>query len=148
MQSELKWYLDWVFWLAIAAGPFVLLVAIWSGIKIVPSTQNASLSWWVILTTVALYPVLEEYVFRGLLQRYLLQKTKHYAYAGLSLANVIASIAFCLAHLLYRTPVIAVAVFLPSLIFGFARDRYDRLAPSIVLHSVYNLSYLIALKSV
>jgi membrane protease YdiL (CAAX protease family) len=148
MQSERKWYLDWVFWLAIAAGPIVLLVAIWSGIKIIPGAQNTRLSWWAILAAIALYPVLEEYVFRGLLQGYLLQKTKNYAYAGVSLANVVASIAFCLAHLLYRTPVIAVAVFLPSMIFGFARDRYGRLAPSIVLHSAYNLSYLIALKSI
>jgi membrane protease YdiL (CAAX protease family) len=37
---------------------------------------------------------------------------------------------------------LSVAVFLPSLIFGYFRDRYDQLHASIVLHVFYNAGYI------
>jgi membrane protease YdiL (CAAX protease family) len=37
----------------------------------------------------------------------------------------------------------AILVFAPSLVYGFFRDRYNNLYPSIVLHSTYNAGFIL-----
>jgi membrane protease YdiL (CAAX protease family) len=90
-----------------------------------------------------LYPVLEELAFRGWLQGWLWQ----YAYGRrqvgpVSLANLTTSTLFAGFHLLHQPPVWALAVMPPSLVFGFFRDRYQRLMPSIILHIFYNSGFI------
>ena len=92
------------------------------------------------LFLVVLYPIAEELVFRGLLQGWLLTRLPHH-YAGISLANIIASVCFVAAHFWHHTGIWALAVFFPSLVFGFFRDRYGRTLPAILLHCFYNLGY-------
>ena len=88
------------------------------------------------------YPLLEELVFRGLIQHTLYQ----YAWGArrlgtLSVANLITSVLFGLAHL-WRQPLAwAAAVIAPSLLFGYFRDRYHSVVPAIVLHTVYNTGF-------
>ena len=92
---------------------------------------------------IVVYPVLEEIVFRGGIQGYLLS---HPALArsivGISLACVLTSVLFAAAHLLRQPPLWAALVFLPSLIFGWARERHDSLVSPTILHMSYNAGFV------
>lgn len=88
------------------------------------------------------YPLLEEFVFRGLLQPWLLARTGGRALAGITLANLLTSVAFALAHLPGRGLVVAVLVFAPSLVFGYFRDRHASLWPAVGLHAGWNATAL------
>ncbi len=89
------------------------------------------------------YPVLEELVFRGMLQPWLLRRTAARAIIGpLTLANLLTSVLFSLAHVPLRGAVHATLVFTPSLAFGLFRDRHDSVLPPIVLHVVWNTAVL------
>ncbi len=100
------------------------------------------------LLLVMLYPVLEEMVFRGLIQGELMRKTVFkQQYQGITLANVLTSSLFVTAHLFTHPVGMAVLVFLPSLIFGYFRDRFDGwLLPAMLLHGYYNLGYFLIFK--
>lgn len=99
--------------------------------------------WHALLWIAAVYPVLEEYVFRGGLQATLYRNTRmSWSWLGISAANVTTSIVFAAMHLISQPPAWAMLVFFPSLVFGWVRDRYDRLQASIVLHVVYNAGFV------
>lgn len=88
------------------------------------------------------YPLIEELAFRGLLQEWLYQKPWGARRSGpISRANWLTTLAFALVHLLYHEPLWAAAVVFPSLVFGYFRDRYQSIAPAIVLHVFYNAGY-------
>ena len=94
------------------------------------------------LSLIFLYPILEEVVFRGFLQGEFLAKDwfrKRILF--LSYANLITSVLFVLFHLINYAPVWAIMVFFPSLIFGYFRERYHSIAPSILLHVYYNAGF-------
>ncbi|MBF0370396.1 MAG: JDVT-CTERM system CAAX-type protease [Magnetococcales bacterium] len=91
-----------------------------------------------------LYPVLEELVFRGMMQGGLkrIKRLQTPLLATLlTPANLLTSIAFSMAHLYLRDPWTGLMVFFPSLLFGHFRDRYNHLAPSIGLHILFNAGY-------
>ena len=89
------------------------------------------------------YPVIEELAFRGVIQEYLATKTKQYSpLFYFSLANIFTSVLFVLMHFVHHSPLWALLVFVPSLIFGYFKDQYDRIFPSIMLHMFYNLCSL------
>ena len=134
-------YRDVWFWAALAIGPLVS----WVLFQSMGGTEASGLAmeqWKKLAWLVLLYPVIEEWLFRGLLQRQLF-KTRygHPAVFGFSAANGITSILFAVAHLLGQPPEWAALVIAPSLIFGWFRDRYDSILPGAVLHSSYNLGY-------
>jgi len=91
---------------------------------------------------VLVQPVLEELVFRGLLQGWLREKLR-WQWRGMTAANLLTSIAFVVAHLVYQSPAWALAVFIPSLVFGYFRDRHDSVLPSIILHAWYNAGFFL-----
>ncbi|MEN8726700.1 MAG: JDVT-CTERM system glutamic-type intramembrane protease [Sulfurovum sp.] len=85
------------------------------------------------------YPVIEELAFRGVIQEYIASKTKQYpSFLFLTVANILTSVLFVLMHFVHHTPVWALLVFIPSLIFGYFKDQYNNIAPSIFLHMFYN----------
>ena len=90
---------------------------------------------------VLIYPVLEEIVFRGAIQGFLLKKIGGKNWYGISLANIITSVLFSLSHLLFRSPLTALLVFIPSLTFGYFRDRHHKLISPIFLHVFFNTGY-------
>lgn len=97
---------------------------------------------WLVLA----YPLLEELAFRGAIQPLLLHHAlgrRHLA--GITLANLATSILFAAAHLLQHAPAWAAAVVIPSLVFGYVRERFDAVAPAIALHIFYNLGYFLLL---
>lgn len=88
------------------------------------------------------YPVVEEVLFRGLLQGSLLERAVFQRkFAGLTGANLLTSGVFTVLHFLGHPPLAAVAVLAPSLIFGYFRDRHGDLRAPIALHVYYNLGY-------
>ncbi|MFA7594269.1 MAG: JDVT-CTERM system glutamic-type intramembrane protease [Thiohalobacteraceae bacterium] len=129
------------FWWALLAAPLLWAAGyVWFA----PSTDWA----WPLhhprefLYVVLLHPLVEEWLFRGLLQGRLrrrpqLQRHWH----GLTGANALTSSVFTGLHFLMHPPLAAAAVLLPSLIFGYFRDRYGRLQAPIALHMFYNLGY-------
>ncbi|WP_127471386.1 JDVT-CTERM system glutamic-type intramembrane protease MrtJ [Thiomicrorhabdus aquaedulcis] len=104
-------------------------------------------AWFILIVW---QPVLEELIFRGLIQ----QKLTHQAWltrffntntalntlciGGISAANLVTSLLFTSLHFLYHPPLLALGVLVPSLIFGWFFDRYHCVVPAILLHSVYN----------
>jgi membrane protease YdiL (CAAX protease family) len=94
------------------------------------------------LTLVFIYPILEEMVFRGWLQGELYDwKKGKISWKNISIANVLCSIVFATAHLFHHSMLWAMMTFFPSLIFGYFRDRYKSIYPSIILHIFYNAGY-------
>jgi len=136
-----SYWRDSHWWLALLLGP-----AVWYGLSwFIPlSTDDSftSLSLWFIVQWLVLYPVLEELVFRAGLQSWCLRKWPLPAWYGLSLANGLTSLVFCLMHGLLRQWETALLVLLPSLVFGYFRDRTAGITASILLHCFYNAGFL------
>lgn len=100
------------------------------------------LAW---LSFIVLYPLLEEWCFRGVLQGTLLEyPVLRRTVVGLSLANGLVSLAFVGLHTLTQPPLWAMAVLFPSLVLGHMRERHGRLAVPMVLHVVFNATFMVA----
>ena len=102
----------------------------------------AALAGWTLWRFVLLQPVLEELVFRGAMQEWLLKRMPQ-KLGFLSWANITTAVAFSMAHLVYHPPLWALAVFVPALVFGHFRDRYDHVWPAILLHTWYNAGFFL-----
>ncbi|MGB8855042.1 MAG: JDVT-CTERM system glutamic-type intramembrane protease [Burkholderiales bacterium] len=95
------------------------------------------------LLPVLVYPVLEEIAFRGLVQEtFFAQPWGRKNWLGISAANLATSALFVAAHFFYHQPLWALSVFVPSLVFGFFRDKYNSVIPPILLHMFYNFGYI------
>lgn len=99
-----------------------------------------------IVLLVLVRPVLEEVVFRGLVQGNLLHISwGRRQWMGFTVANAVTSLLFSLVHVFYHPILMASLVFVPSMIFGYFRDRYKgRLLPSMILHAYYNGGFLLS----
>ena len=135
---------------AAVCGPVCAFVALHFALAAGLPTPQVSISAnpWLLIQFLLVAPVLEELVFRGLLQDVLTASRSgrpRFGAAGVgpfSLANVITSAVFAACHLPHHPPLLACAVFLPSLVFGRVKEMYDSLLPPIALHSWYNLAFV------
>jgi len=110
----------------------------------VPITSN--IMWPIVspmafILPVILYPILEEIVFRGMVLEYCQKKIPGVLLFHISKANFITSILFTALHFIYHPPLWASAVFIPSLIFGFLKERHQSLIPPILIHVFFNAGY-------
>ena len=122
-----------------AAGPLAWLVMYQLGLPL----RNTSVALSTVFFVVLAYPILEEIVFRGAIQTTLLGHSKlRRSIAGISLACIIASVLFAAAHLLRQPAAWAALIFLPSLVFGWARERHRTLYSPIFLHMTYNAGFI------
>ncbi len=126
------------------AAPFIWVALYWI------DTPSLDLAWvlatpLLFLMLVIVQPVLEEFLFRDLLQGWLIKQSWAQGQISyISFANVVTSLLFTGMHFISHAPLMAVAVFIPSLVFGYFRDRYDGwLMPSIGLHCFYNAGYFL-----
>ena len=123
---------------------FVWTVAVYLGIANSSLPVLHSLDWPFFLTLCIVVPVLEELVFRGLIQGYLRQfDPGQKAILGISAANLLTSLLFVLLHWLTRDGYSALLVFLPSLYLGLVRDRTSSIAMCILIHGLWNLGWYI-----
>lgn len=93
-----------------------------------------------VLTLLILFPVTEEVFFRGIIQPTIHKKFSK-TWHSLSIANVLTSLLFSLSHLFNHNPFWALSTFFPSLIFGWAKDRYNTLLAPLLLHCYYNMGW-------
>ena len=110
---------------------------------------HPSIQWgWPLLTPlvfllpVLVYPVLEEIVFRGLIQELVHEYLSKASLGPVSVANLLTSLLFAGVHFFYHPPLWAALVFFPSLVFGFFKDRTQGLMAPIILHVFYNAGFL------
>lgn len=139
-----KFWRDWQFWSCLALGPIAwALIALNSAVApdlaFPPRLFRESPLRFV--AVVALYPLLEEIIFRGWVQPSLATRLRHRALPGISAANFITSALFAAAHLIHQAPPQAIATFLPSLVFGYLRERFGTIVPCVLMHAFYNLGY-------
>jgi uncharacterized protein len=96
----------------------------------------------VALSLFFLQPLIEELIFRGMLQGELLRQIwGRKKWLGISAANAVTSIAFTALHFLSHPPLWAAGVLIPSLLFGHFRERNNSLYPPLCLHIYYNTGY-------
>ena len=131
---------DPVIWVAlICAAVFWLILSFYH-----PITNKLQ---WPLITPLAfiipviVYPVLEEIVFRGVMLEFFQKKTPGVLFLYLTKANIFTSIIFTALHFFYHPALWASAVFIPSLVFGLLKERYQSLVPPILLHVFFNAGY-------
>ncbi len=127
---------DREFILALLAGP-----AFWvwqaGGIPELSAITYTRLLWLAVVV-----PVVEELAFRGWLQGILAERfPRRWWGQRLSLANLLTSLLFAAAHVSVAGDWNGLLVLAPSLVFGYFRDKYQRVAPSTILHSFYNAGF-------
>jgi len=89
---------------------------------------------------VAMAPIVEEVIFRGVLFSWLMTRL------GKSTAIVISAAAFSLVHLIDLDALFALpGLFLIGLVLGWAAQKYGTLSVPILIHSGVNLTATIAL---
>lgn len=126
-------------------GPLAcLLLAMLPGVHWSPGLPA---QWLPFALAVLAYPVIEEWLFRGELQP-LLARWQPARWGPLTLANAFASMAFAGLHLFFHPPLWALSVLLPSLVFGYFRERSGALPAPMALHASYNAAYFLLLGSV
>jgi membrane protease YdiL (CAAX protease family) len=132
------WLADPRFGLALLAGVAFWLLLAWRG-AIGPAYGLAAL-----FSLVLLQPLVEELLFRGLLQGKLVAlRWGRRRFAGLTRANWTVSLLFTALHFISHPPLWAAGVLLPSLLYGYFRDRHDSVYPAIALHVFYNAGYFL-----
>jgi membrane protease YdiL (CAAX protease family) len=90
-----------------------------------------------------LVPIVEESAFRGFLQGFLSSFVPFRGryFLWLSLPNLITSAAFTAVHFMHYDGFLPAATFIPSLVFGFFKDKTGSILPSVGLHILYNLGF-------
>lgn len=125
--------LGWAFALALCVGVPIA----WVAGSLVPA--RSSVSGLLLMSLVLWQPLVEELLFRGVLQGLLLGTTLGKSHRwGLSVANLVTSLAFVLVHFVNQPAIWAVGVFVPSLLFGLFRDRTGSIWPPLALHVLFN----------
>lgn len=97
---------------------------------------------WLYLSLAIIYPVLEELVFRGALQGGIYQlRWGRVTIGPLTCSNLATTLLFVAFHFIAHTAWWAVLVIVPSLLFGYFRDKYQSVLPAVLLHAFYNMGY-------
>ena len=124
----------------------VLAVPVWAALGLVAGPfMYVPSGWTAWMSFVLVYPVVEELVFRGVLQGAALRLTTRNGttlrLGPVSLANVLVTFAFVALHLRAQPLAWALAVAVPSLVFGHLRERFASVWPAVLVHVVYNTGF-------
>jgi len=133
------------FWLAIVAAVVFYFVFIFFSVANILPVRSIELSYFFVISLIA-FPIMEEVVFRGLIQESLQQLLTNYQLRKivvyrLSSANLVCSVLFAASHLVSQPWTWALLMFFPSIIFGYFKDKYQSLKPAIILHIFYNMGF-------
>jgi len=129
-------YIEARFTLAFLAG----ILVVWLGHGwLPPFSSSHEFDWKLLLALIVWQPVFEEMLFRGIIQGQLSKRVwGQRSWLQISSANGVTSLMFAGFHLIYQPAFFSLTVFVPSLVFGYFRDRCDSIYPSILLHCAYN----------
>lgn len=117
-------------------------IPVWLALGAAVGTQMqapAGAAAWLLFTVVQ--PCAEELAFRGALQGRLLALTAARRAGPITLANGAVTAVFVLWHTSSQPPGWALAVALPSLVFGHLRDRSGSVLPAMLVHIFYNAGF-------
>ena len=124
----------------LAAVPVWAALGLWAG-----PWMRAPVGPWALLSFVLVMPLLEEWVFRGLLQTRLLRVTAVHGqtrrWGPISWANGLTTLAFVALHLPTQPLLWALAVAAPSLVLGHLRERLGNVWPAVGVHAFYNAGF-------
>jgi len=100
------------------------------------------LAWFSLLLV---QPLLEELVFRGLLQgqalRLISANGQPRRWGPLTIANILVTVAFVALHMRAQPLDWALAVAAPSIILGHLRERTGSVWPPVLVHAFYNAGF-------
>ncbi len=127
----------------------LLAVPVWAALGLLAGPLLYVPSGWTAwVSFVLVYPVVEELVFRGILQGQVLQLTTRDGRARragpVSWANMLVTLAFVALHLRAQPLAWALAVAVPSLVLGHLRERFASVWPPVLVHAVYNAGFGLA----
>lgn len=137
----LRWPPDTHLALALGAA-----LPVWLALGLLIGPQmRAPAGWAAWVSLVLVQPLLEELVFRGILQGQALQLTSRGGQprrlGPVTLANVLVTAGFVALHLRNQPLAWALAVAAPSLVFGHLRERYASVWPAVLVHAIYNAGF-------
>ncbi len=111
-----------------------------------PFSSSVEFHWKLWLSLVIWQPLVEEILFRGILQGQLRkQRWARREWLRISAANLVTSVLFVMVHMFHNPPLFSIAVIVPSLVFGYFRDTCHSVYPAILLHSAFNAIVIEAL---
>jgi membrane protease YdiL (CAAX protease family) len=120
--------------------PVWLLLGLMAG-----SGMYVPVNWFAWVSFVLIQPLIEELVFRGVLQGLALRLTTHHGQprrlGPLTLANLLVTVGFVALHLQAQPLIWALAVTVPSLMLGHLRDRLASVWPAVLVHATYNAGF-------
>jgi membrane protease YdiL (CAAX protease family) len=120
----------------------VAAIPVWLGLGMaLGGRMQVVAGWSAWVSFVLVLPVVEELVFRGLLQGQLLRLSSARRIGPLTVANLCTTAGFVLMHMAKQPPYWALAVALPSLVFGHLRERFGSVWPAMLLHALYNAGF-------
>lgn len=127
----------------------LLAVPVWTALGLLAGpVMYVPSGWSAWMSFVLVYPVLEELLFRGILQGEVLRLTtkdgRTLRVGPVTWANALATLAFVALHLRAQSLAWALAVAAPSLVFGHLRERFASAWPSALVHAVYNAGFAVA----
>jgi membrane protease YdiL (CAAX protease family) len=110
-----------------------------------PTFSWVTLQWPMFFAVCVASPVLEEYVFRGLLYDAVDARWPRVWPSGarlsISSANAMTTCLFVIAHMIARDPIAGAFVLLPSIYLGLLRQRYRGAGICMVIHAVWNVGW-------
>ena len=135
-----SFFKDYCFYGLLALGPiFVLLLSLFSPPKEAFWFLN-QLEVFFQFTLVS--AIVEEIIFRGFLDEILKKSALLKNRVGpLTYRNILISLLFTALHFFWHSPLWALLVIIPSLIFGYSKKRYETIVAPILIHLIYNLCY-------
>ena len=137
-------YRDREFYLALLAG-LLAVFAIYLFIPVSTSRIHPG-QWSVVIALVFWQPFWEELFFRGIIQGQIYKRSwGQRARFRISNANLVASLAYTAIHIAYNPNLWSVSVFIPSLVFGYFRERHNTIYSAFALHVFYNLGYAVVI---
>lgn len=124
----------------------LLAVPVWTALGLLAGPlMYVPPGWTAWMSFVLAYPVVEELLFRGLLQGEALRLTTRNGRAlrvgPVTWANVLVTAAFVALHSWAQPLAWALAVAVPSLVFGHLRERFASVWPAVLVHAVYNAGF-------
>lgn len=108
------------------------------------SLDEFQFNWKILIISILIAPILEELVFRGLIQSELLSLLGNKPFLPtISLANILTSVAFISMHYFTRLEIGVLWLFIPSLLLGVLRERHNSVIIAIFFHAWFNLNYIV-----
>ena len=85
-------------------------------------------------------PLVEEYIFRGLVQKKIQKYIKYTFFSYITLSNIITSIIFTACHFVADSNfIVTTLIFIPSIYLGILYDQYKSIKHPFFAHSILNI---------